>query len=95
MSNQYKDKSSWVRILFVVFFWVAFSFTQTILAVVAITQCAFLLITGNANQYLMQLGDNLSQYVAQILRYITFNTDQRPFPFAEFPKSDLVVPVNS
>lgn len=57
--------------------------------------CAFLLIAGQPNQHLIQLGDSLSKYVAQILRYLTFNTDQRPFPFAEFPKSDLVIPVNS
>ena len=39
----------------------------------------------------MQLGDSLSKYVAEILQYVTFNTDKRPFPFAEFPKSDLVL----
>jgi len=95
MSNQYKDKSSWIRILFVILFWLIFYVSQIVIAAVVIAQCAFRLIAGQPNQYLMQLGDGLSKYVAQLVSYMTFNTDQRPFPFTEFPKSDLVIAVDS
>jgi len=91
MSHQYEGKSAWMRVLFVVLFWIVFHVSQLVIAAVAVAQCGFVLITSRPNQYLMQLGDSLSKYVAEILRYATFNTDQRPFPFNEFPKSDLVV----
>ena len=91
MSNEYEGKTGWLRIAFVVLFWVIFHFTQLVIAVVAIGQCGFVLLTNKPNKYLMQLGDSLSKYVAEILQYVTFNTDKRPFPFAEFPKSDLVL----
>lgn len=91
MSNEYEGKAGGMRILFVVLFWMIFYVSQLIIAAVAIGQCGFVLFTNKPNHYLMQLGDSLSKYVAEILRFVTFNTDQRPFPFAEFPRSDLVV----
>jgi len=65
--------------------------TQFIVAAVVIAQCIFTLINGTPNQQLLSFGDSLSRYVQEILRYATFNTDQRPFPFSEFPKSDIVI----
>ena len=91
MSNQYEGKEGWMRVLFVALFWVIFYFSQFIVALVVVAQCAFALITGGPNTQLLSFGDNLSQYVQQILRYITFNTDQRPFPFTDFPKSDIAI----
>ena len=91
MIYEHEEKeSNWIRVLFVLLFWVIFYLTQLMLAAVAVSQCAFLLITGDANNYLMQAGDSLGKYVSEILRFVTFNSNQRPFPFADFSKSDLV-----
>jgi hypothetical protein len=34
---------------------------------------------------LLSFGDSLSQYVAQIGRFGTFNSDEKPWPFADWP----------
>lgn len=92
MSDQYEGKAGWFRILFTALFWVIFHLSQFVLAVVVVAQCAFTLITNKPNAQLLAFGDSMSRYVHEILRYVTFNTDRRPFPFEEFPKSDLVIP---
>ena len=92
MSKNYENKSAWMRVLFVVLFWIVFYVTQLVLAAVVVAQCAFTVFTGNANNHLLKFGDMLAKYVQDILRYVTFNTDERPFPFNEFPQSDLVIP---
>ena len=91
MSNQYEGSAGWVRVLFVALFWFVFYLTQFVIAAVIIAQCVFTLINGTPNQQLLSFGDSLSYYVKQIIGYATFNTDQRPFPFNEFPKSDIVL----
>jgi len=95
MTDQYEGTEGWVRVLFVALFWVVFYLTQLVVAAVVVAQCVFTLITGQPNQQLLQFGDSLTRYVQEILRYITFNTDQRPFPFSDFPKSDLVITVEN
>ncbi len=91
MSNQYEGNAGWMRVLFVAIFWVVFYLSQLVIAAVVIAQCAFTLISGSPNSQLLSFGDSLSRYVQEILRYVTFNSDQRPFPFSDFPKSDLVI----
>lgn len=95
MSDQYEGKNGWTRILFVALFWVVFYLSQFVIAAVVVAQCAFTLITGSPNSQLLAFGDSMSRYIHEILRFVTFNSDRRPFPFEEFPKSDLVVPSES
>lgn len=92
MSNQYEGNAGWMRVLFVALFWLAFYLTQFVIAAVVIAQCAFTIISGAPNAQLLSFGDSLARYVQEILRFITFNSDQRPFPFSDFPKSDLAIP---
>lgn len=91
MTRQYDDKSTWLRVLFVALFWAVFHLTQLVLFAVAVGQCLFKLTTGNPNTQLSKLGHNLSQYVQEILAYVTFNSDKRPFPFNDFPKDGVII----
>ena len=95
MSNQYEGNARWMRVLFVGLFWIVFHLTQLVIAAVVIAQCVFTLVSGAPNAQLLSFGDSLSRYVQEILRYVTFNSDQQPFPFSEFPKSDIIIPAES
>ena len=91
MTEQYTNKSTWLRILFVALFWVVFHITQLVILAVAIGQCLFTLFTGAPNPQLLKLGSNLSNYVQEILSFATFNSDKRPFPFNDFPQEGIVI----
>ena len=93
-NNILKNKSGWQKVLFVAIFWVLFYVAQMVVALVVITQCVFVVVTNNPNQQLLAFGDSLSKYIHDILRFVTFNSDQRPFPFSDFPKPDLIIPAN-
>ena len=92
--DNYEGNKGWMRILFTALFWLAFYVTQAVILAVVIAQAAFVIFAGGPNHHLLVLGDRLTRYVQDILRFVTFNTDKRPFPFDDFPKSDLVVPQN-
>ncbi len=80
-----KNTSTWKRILFMIVFAIAYNVAEVVLIVVVIVQLGFKLITGNTNDQLVNFGNQLSQYVFAIFKYLTFNTEERPFPFAEWP----------
>lgn len=92
MSNQYEGKTGWNRVLFTAIFWVIFYVSQFVVAIVVVAQCAFTILTNKPNSQLLAFGDSMGRYIHEILRFVTFNSDRRPFPFEEFPKSDLAVP---
>ena len=50
------------------------------------------LITSKLNQPLLEFSDSLNIYVGEILTYITFKSEKRPFPFSRWPSGDSVSP---
>jgi hypothetical protein len=48
----------------------------------------WLLFTGEVNRELRQVGQALATYLFQITRYLTLNTDDKPFPFGGAWPSD-------
>ena len=95
MNESYQGQTGWQRVVFVVLFWIVFYVAQMVVGAVAIAQCVFVLLTDKPNQQLLKFGDSLGKYIHDILRFVTFNTDQRPFPFSDFPKPDLIIPANN
>lgn len=77
--------STWIRILFMILFAVAFYLSITLMWAVAIFQALFKLFTGKVFARLMQFGQQLATYQYQIALFETFRTDVRPFPFSDWP----------
>lgn len=84
LKENISQRSTWLRLLYIILLAVIFTITEFIIAVVVLVQFAFLLLSGKTNDDLMQFGDSLSRYVYDVLRYLTFNSDEMVFPFAEW-----------
>ncbi len=52
---------------------------------VVLLQLVLRLINGAPSRALMDFGDGLSQYLAQIGRFGSFHSDEKPWPFADWP----------
>ena len=79
---------TWLRGIFMLLFVLIYSVTEVIVLVVVLLQFFFVLFTGEQNIRLREFGDSLSVFVYQILSYWTYNAEERPFPFAQWPGSD-------
>ncbi len=82
-----KARETWLRGLHIVIFAVIYSIAEIVVAAVVLFQFLSTLFTGRKNDRLLEFGDNLSNFIYQILEYLTFNTDHKPFPFDEWPGS--------
>ena len=82
------SKDIWIRLLYMLFFTIAYAVTETIVTLVVIFQFFAILFTSHANEPLLRLGNNLGIYIRQILRFVTFNTESRPFPFSDWPDEE-------
>lgn len=80
-----KEPSHWLRILLMLGFAIALYVVGIVLIVLSLAQILFTLIAGADNPNLRHLGAALARYVEQIILFLTYNSDERPFPFAPFP----------
>jgi hypothetical protein len=85
-----KQSSLWVRILLMIgFAFVLYLVIVPAIIILAIAQALFAAITGEPNGNLRGLGSLIQQYVSQIIAFVTYNSELRPFPFSEFPSEEL------
>lgn len=81
-----KQGSAWVRvILMITFAVVLYVIIPAIVLVLMLTQTCFVFITGDSNDNLRVLGTALSKYIFEVLQFLSYASDNRPFPFSAFP----------
>ena len=83
-----KQPSVWVRIILMFAFAVVLYPVFLVLLVLMIAQMLFVIITGESNANLRSLGVALSVYIFQIVQFMSYVTDVKPFPFSDFPKAE-------
>ena len=82
------SESLWLRILYMVIFYLVSQVAIMLVAVLAVAQALFNLVTGKPNLNLQEFSIGLNRYLYQILCFLTFNSDKKPYPFTDWPKVD-------
>lgn len=85
MKSNLKSKSIWVRGLFMLLFAALYGVAELVLLVVAVFQFGHALFTGRPNDNVTGFGHSVGRYIFDITLFVTFNTDDRPFPFSPWP----------
>lgn len=78
----------WLRLLFMVLFVLVLYVASVVMAVVVVLQFLFSLITGQDNLNLRRFGHSLAQYIYQTLCFLTYNREDKPFPFDDWPSEE-------
>ena len=52
---------------------------------VVILQFGFKFITGDTNAKLLSFNGSLNRYIYEILQFVSFRDDDKPFPFDDWP----------
>lgn len=90
-NNDYPLKSPrniLIRGLYMLLLSFAYQLTGTLVFIVAVIQFLITLLTGTPNVYLLAFGRSLGRYLQQIVEFLTFATEQMPFPFNAWPSGD-------
>jgi len=78
----------WLRLLFMAIYLVVNYLVQFIIWALAAVQFIFTLLTGSPNQNLLSFTKGLNAFCYHILQYVTYNTQDKPFPFGSWPKGE-------
>ncbi len=85
LKRNVKDKDTWLRFLYLVVFGVAFYLSILLTFAASVFQFLAKLFNGSAFAGVAEFGANLASYQQQVTSYLTFASDEKPFPFAPFP----------
>lgn len=80
-----QNADTWKRGGFMVFFIIVYTGAEVLIWGIALFQFGARLFTGETNPRLIDFGRSLSTYIYQILRFVSFNSEERPYPFSDWP----------
>lgn len=79
----------WLRLVYMILFAVFLQVASLVMTVLVVVQFLFALITGADNVNLRKFGDSLSCYIFSVLQFLIYNSNAKPFPFADWPESSV------
>jgi hypothetical protein len=82
------QRNIWLRGLFILLMALAYHVAGTLVLIVAVIQFVMALLTGAPNVRLVSFGRSLGRYFQQLVNFLTFATEQIPFPFSEWPADE-------
>jgi len=84
------DVDQWIRILFMALFAVAAWLILSGLIVLVLVQTLIMLVSGEPNRNLQKAAYMFGCYLQEIIQFMAYNTNKKPYPFADFPSADNI-----
>ena len=78
-------KDIWIRGLYMLLFLVIYGVAKSLVFLVIIFHFLALLIARTTYAPLLRFSQSLATYFYEITLYLTFITEEKPFPFREWP----------
>jgi len=81
LESNVKRKSTWLRLFFMFVLAFLYGLSRFVIAAVVVIQFFYVLLTGEIKAELKAFGHSLAIYSYEIIDYLTFNREVKPFPF--------------
>lgn len=81
--NNLSNQSSWVRLLYMLIYGVMLHLAGMAMWILCTVQFLCTLIFGKDNDSLRRLSASLIDFIQRALQFVSYNSDDKPFPFAE------------
>ncbi|KPJ67554.1 MAG: hypothetical protein AMJ43_04720 [Coxiella sp. DG_40] len=92
LKEKLSSKDKWIRLFFMILFAVVIYWVALILVwLITAFQFVYALLVGGPSQALLPFSDSLSQYIHQVVMFLTFVTEEKPFPFKSWPSAKGVI----
>lgn len=87
LNRRMRGESTVLRVLWMLLFFVVWQLAEVALWVIALIQLVRHAITGTPCNRLREFGDSLSRYAQQIARFMTYASEEKPWPMAAWPQA--------
>lgn len=87
MKTDEQKKPGLSRALYTLLYLIIGRFISMVLFVIAITQYIYSWLTGEPNGKILYFTKDLGEYTKQLVSYVGFNTDERPWPIGDWPNT--------
>ena len=78
----------WIRLLLMLLMFIILSLLiKTVLFIVLFVQWILVILNGEPNARLLHFTKSMNVYAYQIMEFISFNSEVKPFPLSDWPET--------
>ncbi|MEA2046996.1 MAG: DUF4389 domain-containing protein [Campylobacterota bacterium] len=81
-----QPKPGMERVLYTILYLIIGRFISMVLFVVTVTQFIYSWLGGEPNQKILLFTKGMSEYTKQLVAYVGFNSDEKPWPVGDWPE---------
>ena len=86
LSTRMRSGQTWLRLaLMIIYFFVVYTVVRLLVGISMLFQFVHQLVKGAQAERLHEFTADLNSFSYSVLQYLTFNSDERPFPFCDWP----------
>lgn len=85
LKSNLTSSKHWLRLIFMLLFAAVLQLASLVMWILVAVQFLFSLITGEDNEHLRRFGHSLSTYIYEVLKFLCYSSEEKPFPFADWP----------
>ena len=90
--DRVKDYNNWLRVFFMLVYGLVLLYAVVpVTFVVMVAQLWFMFSLGTLNSNLTAFGESLVEYIQEIIGFLFFKNDEKPFPFKSYPNFSLSI----
>ena len=78
-----------IKLVYLILFLIIFSVMDAVLIVIVILQAALTFFSDEPSDTLRNFGSSLSVYLKQIVAFLSYASEQKPYPFSDWPDSEI------
>lgn len=82
------EKSFWLRLIPMIIFAISFWLALHLLLLIAAIQFIWVAINDEPNSHLSEFGDSLSSWMKNAAAFLSYRTEDKPFPWSAWPDAD-------
>ena len=79
-------KADMARVVYMIMYLIIGKVISIILFIIAVGQLLYSWLSGSPNEKILPFSASMSEYAKQIVLYVSFNTDEKPWPSADWPE---------
>ena len=80
-----KTNTFWVRLVLMVIYAIILDIALSLLLLLILVQWVYRLFAGEVQAGLYGFNASLKNFLLDIMNYLLYQTEQRPFPFSDWP----------
>ena len=86
--NNLTSEAFWLRLAFMLLFLVLAEIAVSIMTLLILVQFVYRLFVGSLQAEIYAFSSSLAKFIWQIYQFLTYQTEQKPFPFCDWPAAE-------